>query len=299
MCRKTPQKVASKRNVLSQEQSYTALYKAEDHWGVLTQRAGSLWPRIWPYCLVNTTLMLMTSLCKQHFEDFQISPQGHTFVSVVVAFLLLTRVQTVVSRYNEARHNLAVMYRNTRELIANIAVMSSKSTNEEAKEWRLEVAYRMLLLLRTSMAVIDYPTDFVPAWKINEMQGSELQDILRNTYVNPEHQPMEHEIRSEFEESMRIPIRISYLLKKSFYSQEQRLEHPFHPLERASVMSTIDNFMSGYYGIRLFLTTPIPFPLVQMSRTFLFAYVFTIPFCLLSKQFLVSLLTDYVLALAG
>ena len=83
---------------------------------------------------------------------------------------------------------------------------------------------------------------------------------------------------------MRIPIRISYLLKKSFYSQEQRLEHPFHPRERASVMSTIDNFMSGYYGIRLFLTTPIPFPLVQMSRTFLFAYVFTIPFCLLDDN---------------
>ena len=30
--------------------------------------------------------------------------------------------------------------------------------------------------------------------------------------------------------------------------------------------------MAGYYGIRKFLTTPVPFPLIQMARTFLFLY---------------------------
>ena len=38
------------------------------------------------------------------------------------------------------------------------------------------------------------------------------------------------------------------------------------------------------FSVRTFLTTPIPFPLVQMSRTFLFAYVFTVPFALLSDK---------------
>lgn len=38
---------------------------------------------------------------------------------------------------------------------------------------------------------------------------------------------------------------------------------------------------SGYYGIRTFITTPVPFPLIQMARTFLFLYVFTVPFVLL------------------
>ena len=34
--------------------------------------------------------------------------------------------------------------------------------------------------------------------------------------------------------------------------------------------------------MRKFLTTPFPFPLVQMARTFLFFYVYTVPFALLS-----------------
>jgi len=33
-----------------------------------------------------------------------------------------------------------------------------------------------------------------------------------------------------------------------------------------------------------FLTTPVPFPLVQMARTFLFLYVFTIPFVALTDD---------------
>jgi len=32
------------------------------------------------------------------------------------------------------------------------------------------------------------------------------------------------------------------------------------------------------------MTTPFPFPLVQMARTFLFFYVFTVPFALLSDK---------------
>ena len=32
------------------------------------------------------------------------------------------------------------------------------------------------------------------------------------------------------------------------------------------------------------MTTPIPFPLVQMARTFLFAYVFTLPFAMLGDD---------------
>ena len=38
------------------------------------------------------------------------------------------------------------------------------------------------------------------------------------------------------------------------------------------------------YSIRKFMTTPVPFPLIQMARTFLFLYIFTVPFVLLSDE---------------
>jgi len=43
----------------------------------------------------------------------------------------------------------------------------------------------------------------------------------------------------------------------------------------------IDSFIKGYYEMRLFSTTPVPFPLVQMARTFLFLFVFSLPFVVL------------------
>lgn len=36
--------------------------------------------------------------------------------------------------------------------------------------------------------------------------------------------------------------------------------------------------------MRKFLTTPLPFPMVQMARTYLFFYVYTVPFALLSDN---------------
>jgi predicted membrane chloride channel (bestrophin family) len=32
------------------------------------------------------------------------------------------------------------------------------------------------------------------------------------------------------------------------------------------------------------MTTPVPFPLIQMTRTFLFLYIFTVPFVFLSDD---------------
>jgi len=166
-----------------------------------------------------------------------------------------------------------------------MAVLSQNGNSDDmAKQWRNEVTYRSLLLLRTSMAVIDYPTDFIPAWDVSELSGRELEDIQRNTYLNPEVEQLSHDRRSEFEQSMRVPIRISYLLRKSIHSHKTRLRKPLEIVNEQKLFNAVDDFMAGYYGIRKFLTTPVPFPLVQMARTFLFAYVFTIPFALLTDS---------------
>jgi predicted membrane chloride channel (bestrophin family) len=83
---------------------------------------------------------------------------------------------------------------------------------------------------------------------------------------------------------MRVPIRVAYLLRKTTCSQSKRLRIPIHVVQENKLLASIDNFMGGYYGIRKFLTTPVPFPLVQMARTLLFLYVFTVPFVMLSDK---------------
>ena len=291
-------------NVMATENPhYSVLYDAEDHWSVLTQLYGSLWPRVLPYCVANVVLMVVLRIVKdKFFPSLEISTQGHSFVSVVVAFLLVSRVQSCQARYADARNSLATMYRATRELIMDVSILTLDNTSDNAKRWRYEVAYRALLLLRTSMAVIDYPTDFIASWKVPELQGEELEDIMKHSFYQNggDMKAFRHEARSEFEESMRVPIRISYLLKKSIQKHSKMLlieEHstgtsktvagaggPIATSHYVNLLKNVDEFMNGYYGMRKMLTTPIPFPLVQMARTFLFAYVFTIPFAFLSDK---------------
>jgi hypothetical protein len=80
------------------------------------------------------------------------------------------------------------------------------------------------------------------------LQGPELEDILLNTYVNPEIRWLAHDERSEFEESMRVPIRVSYLLKKSIYSHKKRLPTPMAAIQENMLFTRVDGFMGGYYG---------------------------------------------------
>ena len=47
-------------------------------------------------------------------------------------------------------------------------------------------------------------------------------------------------------------------------------------------MCTLTRILLLLHSIRKFMTTPVPFPLIQMARTFLFLYIFTVPFVLLS-----------------
>lgn len=105
--------------------------------------------------------------------SIELSTQGHSFMTLVVSFLLVSRVSIGLGRYTEARDGLGVMYREQRELIQNMVIYSDHCLDKAAKEWRQEVAYRAMILLQVVMAVIDYPTTKVPAWDIPELTGEE------------------------------------------------------------------------------------------------------------------------------
>jgi predicted membrane chloride channel (bestrophin family) len=61
--------------------------------------------------------------------NIEITTQGHSFLTLVVAFLLVSRVNIGLSRYNEARGHLGTMYQHSRELIQNTCVFWSHSSS--------------------------------------------------------------------------------------------------------------------------------------------------------------------------
>ena len=215
----------------------------------------------------------------------EISTQGHSFMTLVVSFLLVSRVNIGLGRYNQARDYLGAMYREERELIQNMVVYSNHAKDRSAKEWRLELAYRAMLLLKAAMCVIDYPSTKLPAWNLPELAGEELAYVRSACFAtSAEARRWAHGRRSEWEETMRVPIHIAYLLRKTIHSQLNRIKPPMQNPQEAKLLGSVDSFMGGYYGMRKFLTTPVPFPLIQMARTFVFLYLFTVPFVLLGDK---------------
>jgi hypothetical protein len=115
-----------------------------------------------------------------------------THSSLVVAFLIVTRVSIALNRYSEARNFLGAMYRETRELTQQACVLSLDNTDQAVKEWRHELGYRSLLLLCTANAVIDFPTAEVPSWEVPELTGFELEDVKKSVFIVPELQRYAH-----------------------------------------------------------------------------------------------------------
>ena len=169
------------------------------------------------------------------------------------------------------------MYLQTRELTQYMVVMSRQIVDNQihrpSKEWRMEVAYRALVMLRTAMAVVRYNQERKPAWEVPELTGVELDYTMPNATWR-RHAQVSHHRRTD---SMRIPIRLAYLLRESIVSQNDRLAKPLPVPKEVKLLTIVDSFSNGYYGIRSFITTPVPFPLIQMSRTIVLFYICTVP----------------------
>ena len=120
----------------------------------------------------------------------------------------------------------------------------NKNTSEAAKTWRSEIAYRSLLLLRTSVAVIEYRSEKIAAWDVPEMTGVEL-DYCKPTNAWRRHSQMPF---TEYTDSMRVPLRMAYLLRESILSQEGRLSKPLAMAQENKLLGSVDSFLGGYYG---------------------------------------------------
>jgi hypothetical protein len=97
------------------------------------------------------------------------------------------------------------MNKSFRQLVHTACIYSNTDARESAKQWRHELVYRGLILLRSSMSVIDYPSSHEGVMDIPELTGSdELEDLQKNL---PPSRWL-HEARTDYEENFRIPIRL-------------------------------------------------------------------------------------------
>lgn len=186
-------------------------------------------------------MIVWTKLKEYDIVDVGISGQGHSYAGVIVSFLVVSRINTALSRYNECRGYLGVMYRETRELLQTAFVLTRRDDNlsRADKDWRNELAYRTMIMLRACISVIEYSTYKVPAWEVPELSGFELD------YCTPatEWRRYAQTTTSEKTDSMRVPLRLAFLLRETVCSQKKRLSSPLQVPQELKLLCTIDRYV--------------------------------------------------------
>jgi len=312
-------------------------YNSQNTLQILFQLHGSIWWKVLPYCLVNVMIMVALHFFNRHYDGYLRLTLGqnstmHTFGGIIVSFLCISRLSSSLQGYNDCREYISIMFRETRELMMKGIVYSKsastqygnddndkrqkaydqKEDEDEEQEatnlWRIELIYRTLLLLRTTVINIEFPYRKFPAYQLKE-----LGDPLNPSYEYQCVQPPPRTFLKQYSipqsvalDSFRVPLRMEQLLRETISNQKYVLHNrkskskisdnnnsnnnnnSGSPLmvihEEMNLHASVDQFMIAFYGIRKFMTTPIPFPLVQMAHTIGLLYVFTLPLVFLRDK---------------
>lgn len=156
-------------------------YTSGNHISVMTQMYGSVWPRVFPFCVTNTILAGFIWLVDKKYDtiDCSIDPSGHKYLATLVSFLVIARLQQIYGYSIRAREQLNVLNKNAHELVEVAYVISCHDTSRAAKEWRRSVALGTIELLRDCMDAICYNSELDSATKLTLSQKTLRTEYFR------------------------------------------------------------------------------------------------------------------------
>jgi hypothetical protein len=110
---------------------------------------------------------------------------------------------------------------------------------------------------------------------------------------------LNHGRRSMIDETFRAPITSMFILKRVIMEHPYYLGYKMAVNEYRDLLAFVANFNDAFHSFRVLVFTPYPFPLVQMTRTFLLFWVYTLPMVLLKEYRLWSALLIVFLVSVG
>lgn len=174
---------ASKNNTLRAPKKgyriHRVSYTAQDHIQVLFRLYGSAFPNVFPFAVVNAIWCYLVYILKRYdIMDWTFhSSVGHSFMGLLVSFLIVSRSQISYARFMEYRKLLASSYRVCRELVQFSTIYTFYTNTRAAQEWRQEVSFRTILMLRVTMDALLWSSTERDQWE-DEYYQYQLQDSM-------------------------------------------------------------------------------------------------------------------------
>jgi predicted membrane chloride channel (bestrophin family) len=262
-------------------------YTAQNHVQVLFQMYGSAFPQVFPFCLSNCLWTLFVAALKEkEIVDLTFhSSIGHSFMGLLVSFLIVSRSKISYDRFMEYRRHLATAYRMCREIAQFTTVYTGHTQTPQAKEWRSEVCYRTIVLLRVTMDCLLWSSTEREKWgeeyyKYKPTQDKNRDDVSEHFF---RFRSLSHGRRSNIDENFRAPISFSHVLRQVIMQHPEYLGYKMPVNEYRDLIIFVSKYLESFHGFRVLIFTPYPFPLVQMTRAFLFFWVYSLPLVLLNE----------------
>jgi predicted membrane chloride channel (bestrophin family) len=177
------------------------------------------------------------------------SPVGHGVMTLIISYLVVAKLNLSYDRYMNARHAIGHALSSLREL-NQMSMTYTSHMSDVARQWRSEGASKIIDLMDCTIRVI---------------QDEKVAMFLA---------------RNEFIECKKSddPMFHVQALRLHLYNGSHVLEHPLELMEKMKLVDMLNEFVTHYRDLLKLASTP--FPLLDLTRTFLLVYIFTIPFAL-------------------
>jgi len=236
----------------------TIIYDSKNHYRVIFRITGTVWPSVLPLCLLNVSLTFVIFMLRENdVVDVTIPDDGHKILATMVAFLVVSRVSSAYNRFWEARTHLSNMLKSCRQLSIHASAFSRDDRSSGADEWRAMMSKRVLRLLSAAVAVIEDPSTTI--------------NLLHNT------------TKQTKSKLMKDPMELVTYVHAAISLQKKSLKEPFIIHKEMKLHQYALNFTDSYHELTKFSATPYPFPTAQMTRIFLFVWMYSLPFALVHE----------------
>lgn len=200
-----------------------------------------------------------------------------------------------LNRYNETSRLVFVCMRCSRDVVQNSCVLSLHRNEVVAKQWRSDVAYWTIMFQRVLFASIEIQSTQNNQW--NETQKASIEDlpILNNlsesiveiSSIARNAKTSSADLESDiYKEMCRVPYMVNFQLREVITSF--RLlgfsDPPFHINEELQIIRLSRIIIDAYSDLRKLIDTPHPYPIIQIARTFLYLWLFSLPFALANDE---------------
>ena len=92
-----------------------------------------------------------------------------------------------------------------------------------------------------------------------------------------------HDVRTKMDENFRAPVVLSYNLREVIMSHQALLGYKLQVNEYRDLLHFVTSYMSAFHGFKVLVFTSYPFPLAQMTRIFIFFWVYSLPLVLVEQ----------------